>query len=129
MRLLLDTHIFLWFIDGDEQLNASSRALIEDEANEKFISIASVWEIAIKVSTGKLKITPSFEQRVPEQIEVNGFEILPIQTSHLAEVARLPFHHRDPFDRLLIAPSRAENIPLLSADTAFDAYDIGRLWR
>ena len=128
MRLLLDTHIFLWFINGDRQLNTRSRTIIEDDTNEKLISIANVWEIAIKVSTGKLKITPNFEQGVFLQIELNAFEILPIATAHLAEVARLPFHHRDPFDRLLIAQSKAENIPLISADGAFDAYGIQRLW-
>jgi len=97
MRLLLDTHVFLWFIQGDKQLSLSLRAQIEDGSNIKYVSLASVWEIAIKVSVGKLTVTPSFEERVPEQIAANGFEILDIQMEHLFEVARLPFHHRDPF--------------------------------
>jgi len=128
MRLLLDTHVFLWFIQGDKQLSVALRAQIEDESNVKYVSLASLWEIAIKVSVGKLTFAPSFEERVPEQIAINGFETLDIQTNHLFEVARLPFHHRDPFDRLLIAQSLVETMPLLSVDAAFDAYGVQRIF-
>ena len=122
MKLLLDTHIFLWFIMGSPHLSAEDRALIEDETNRKFLSVASLWEIAIKSSIGKLNLSAPFDQLIPQQINLNGFELLPIEIAHLATVATLPFHHRDPFDRLLIAQSITEKMPVVSSDSAFDAY-------
>jgi PIN domain nuclease of toxin-antitoxin system len=122
MKLLLDTHIFLWFIMGSPHLSAGDRALIEDERNRKFISVASLWEIAIKSSIGKLSLSAPFDQLIPQQLSLNGFELLPIEIPHLATVATLPFHHRDPFDRLLIAQAMAEKIPVVSSDSAFDSY-------
>jgi len=128
MKLLLDTHVFLWFIMGSALLSADTRALIEDEKNRKFISVASLWEIAIKSSIGKLSLSAPFDQLIPQQLSLNGFELLPIEVSHLAAVTTLPFHHRDPFDRLLIAQALAENMPIVSSDPAFDTYnDITRL--
>jgi len=99
-----------------------ARALIEDEKNRKFISVASLWEIAIKFSIGKLSLSAPFDQLIPQQLSLNGFELLPIEIAHLATVAALPFHHRDPFDRLLIAQAMTEKIPVVSSDSAFDAY-------
>ncbi len=128
MRLLIDTHVLLWFVDNDPQLSKRASALISDPSNDVLVSMASLWEMAIKFSGGKLKLQPDFAGFVSAHLAANDFEILPIETLHLAEVAHLPFHHRDPFDRLLIAQSRAENIPLISADVAFDAYGIKRLW-
>jgi len=122
MKLLLDTHIFLWFIVGSPHLTAEDRALIEDERNRKFISVASLWEIAIKSSIGKLTLSAPFDQLIPQQLSLNGFELLPIDIPHLATVATLPFHHRDPFDRLLIAQAVTEKMPVVSSDSAFDAY-------
>ena len=128
MKLLLDTHVFLWFIMGSALLSADTRALIEDEKNRKFISVASLWEIAIKSSIGKLSLSAPFDQLIAQQLSLNGFELLPIEVSHLAAVTTLPFHHRDPFDRLLIAQALAENMPIVSSDPAFDTYnDITRL--
>ena len=127
MKLLLDTHIFLWFIMGSPHLTAKARALIEDETNRKFISVASLWEIAIKSSIGKLTLSAPFDQLIPQQLSLNGFELLPIEITHLATVVTLPFHHRDPFDRLLIAQAMAEKMPVVSSDLAFDAYAITRL--
>ena len=128
MKLLLDTHMFLWFIMRSALLSADTRALIEDEKNRKFISVASLWEIAIKSSIGKLSLSAPFDQLIPQQLSLNGFELLPIEVSHLAAVTTLPFHHRDPFDRLLIAQALAENMPIVSSDPAFDTYnDITRL--
>jgi len=128
MKLLLDTHMFLWFIMGSALLSADTRALIEDEKNRKFISVASLWEIAIKSSIGKLSLSAPFDQLIPQQLSLNGFELLPIEVSHLAAVTTLPFHHRDPFDRVLIAQALAENMPIVSSDPAFDTYnDITRL--
>lgn len=100
MEMLLDTHVFLWFIMGSPNLTAEARSLIEDEKNRKFISIASLWEIAIKSSIGKLTLSSPFDKLIPQQLSLNGFELLPIEIAHLAAVVTLPFHHRDPFDRL-----------------------------
>ena len=127
MNLLIDTHVFLWFIMGSPHLTAEARALIEDEKNRKFISIASLWEIAIKSSIGKLTLSSPFDKLIPQQLSLNGFELLPIEIAHLAAVATLPFHHRDPFDRLLIAQSMVEKMPIVSIDSAFEAYNVNRL--
>src|SRR5207244_12653755 len=101
MRLLLDTHSFLWFISGDSKLSPSARAAIEEPTNEVMFSPASAWEMAIKMSLGKLTLTEPFEVLVPREVRRNGFRLLPIELPHVAVVASLPFHHRDPFDRLL----------------------------
>ena len=128
MRLLLDTHSLLWFIGGDANLPESARSLIEDPANQSFVSVASLWEMAIKVSLGRLTLKSSFETLVPHQLQQNGFGLLPITVAHLASVISLPFHHRDPFDRLLIAQATVEQMALVSRDGAFEAYDVNRLW-
>lgn len=127
MNLLLDTHVFLWFIMGSPNLSADARALIEDDANRKFISVASLWEIAIKSSIGKLTLSAPFDKLIPQQLSVNGFELLPIELAHLAAVTTLPFHHRDPFDRLLIAQATVEKMPIVTIDSAFEAYSVTRL--
>jgi PIN domain nuclease of toxin-antitoxin system len=128
MRLLLDTHSFLWFINGSPQISASARALIEDASNQPFLSVASLWEMAIKMSLGRLSFGQPFETLIPQQLGLNGIALLGITISHTAGVAKLPFHHRDPFDRLLIAQAMVEQMPIVSGDTAFDAYDATRLW-
>jgi PIN domain nuclease of toxin-antitoxin system len=99
MKLLLDTHALLWFIGNDPQLGADARRNIKDAAHEKFVSAASLWEIALKLSLAKLKLPRPFSEVFPWQLEVNGFELLPISCAHLNQLAALPFHHRDPFDR------------------------------
>src|SRR5437660_12895428 len=128
MGLLLDTHAFLWFAWGDPQLSAIARRLIEDPANHKFLRVASIWEIAIKVNLGKLALAKPLEPFLIEHAEGNGFEVLAIERPHLAEIATLPLHHRDPFDRMLAAQSLIESLPLISADPIFDAYGTTRLW-
>jgi PIN domain nuclease of toxin-antitoxin system len=128
MKLLLDTHTLLWFIAGSANLSEAARRLIEDDENEKFVSIASIWETAIKVSIGKMSLTASFDELFPHQLEVNGFELLPIKVEHTSIVSTLKFHHRDPFDRILIAQSIHEKASLVSLDAAFDDYGIARLW-
>jgi len=128
VKLLLDTHAFLWFINGDSNLSDGTRSYIENPDNERLLSIASLWEIAIKVSIGKLEIAFSFERMVKTQIHDNAITILPISASHLDTLAFLPFHHRDPFDRLIIAQSMIEKLTILSRDAAFDAYSIERKW-
>ena len=128
MNLLLDTHAFLWFIDGSPKLGAQARTLIEDGTNTKWISVASLWEMAIKISLGRLHLERPFEPFVPEQIERNGFGVLPLRINHMAKVVTLPFHHRDPFDRLLAAQCLTEDLSLISVDEAFDSYGVRRLW-
>jgi PIN domain nuclease of toxin-antitoxin system len=128
MKLLLDTHSFLWFIMGSPKLSERVRALIEDDGNDKLLSIASLWEIAIKQSLGKLSLGIPFEVLIPQQLSVNGIGLLNIKIDHIAVVSTLPFHHRDPFDRLLVAQAMIERLPILSADSAFDAYLVARLW-
>ena len=128
MRLLLDTHTFLWFIDGDTSLSPYTRQLIEDRTNERLLSIASLWEMAIKASLGRLSLTLSFTDLVAEHMHGNAIELFEILPHHLDVLTTLPFHHKDPFDRMIIAQSQAENIPILSRDSAFDDYAIRRLW-
>lgn len=126
MRQLLDTHIFIWFVMGDPRISVSMRSQIEN--NENLLSIASVWEMAIKHSIGKLNFGLAFNEFIEQQIIRNGIELLPITIDHITVVATLPLHHRDPFDRILIAQALVENIPILSADKIFDAYPIRRVW-
>lgn len=128
MRILLDTHTFLWFVNGDSRLSTRSRLVIEDVTNERLLSIASIWEMAIKVSLGRLSFDAPFTLFITEQMRLNRIDLLSIGVAHAAQVTMLPYHHRDPFDRLLIAQAIEEKIPLVSVDTAFDAYAITRVW-
>jgi PIN domain nuclease of toxin-antitoxin system len=128
MRLLLDTHTFIWFFTGNLKISNVIRELIESEENEKLLSTASIWEMAIKQSTGKLSFNLPFMGFITQQLSLNDFNLLQIKLSHIDVITTLPFHHRDPFDRLLIAQAMVEKIPILSIDSAFDAYPIQRLW-
>ena len=128
MRLLLDTHSLLWFLLNDLRLSAAANGLIADAHNDIEISPASYWEIAIKISLGKDSLPERYEVFVEREIAANDFRILPIIRKHTAALTAMPFHHRDPFDRLLIAQAIVEVIPIVSADPTFDAYPIRRLW-
>jgi len=128
MRILLDTHSFLWFVAGDARIGSTARSLIADLNNTALLSIASLWEIAIKVSLGKLRFTEPFETLIAEQLALNAINVLPIEFDDLIEVTRLPFHHRDPFDRLLVAQAIARGLPIVSRDPVLDDYPIERLW-
>lgn len=128
MKLLLDTHAFLWFITDDPQLSAVARGLIADPDNEILVSPASYWEIAIKVRIGKYTLSAPYETLIAQGIDGNGFKILPIEPRHTAILTTMPFHHRDPFDRLLVAQSEIEQVPVVSVDAVLDAYGIQRLW-
>ena len=128
MRLLLDTHTFLWFIIGSPNLSEAARSLIEDESNEKFFSVASLWEAAIKVSIGKLALSAPFDEVFPAQIVQNGLDLSGITVAHISVITTLPYHHRDPCDRLIIAQGIVEQMDIISADPAFDAYSVTRLW-
>lgn len=128
MTLLLDTHAFLWFCQGDPLLSTTAKTLIEDAANRKLLSLASCREIAIKAGLGKLKLGEPSSTYIPAALARTGFELLPISLAHATRVESLPLHHRDPFDRLLIAQALLEAIPLVSADGALDAYGVPRRW-
>ena len=124
MNLLLDTHTFLWFINDDPRLNDRFKDLIENENNISYLSIASLWEISIKYNLGKLTLAPSYEEFVENEIITNSIHLLNIELGYLKINATLPFHHRDPFDRIIIAQSMAENIPVITADSVFNKYSI-----
>jgi PIN domain nuclease of toxin-antitoxin system len=127
-RALLDTHSFIWFIGGSERLSARARALIEARENTMLVSVASLWEIAIKHGIGKLALERPFAELIPEQLERQQIGVLGIHLHHLAELVRLPQHHRDPFDRLIAAQAIVERLPIISVDPALDAYGVERLW-
>jgi PIN domain nuclease of toxin-antitoxin system len=127
MKILLDTHTFLWFINDSPELSSKAAELIESDV-DLWISIASLWEIAIKVNLKKLTLPDDYEHFIPHQITLNGIEVLSISLQHLAVVVKLPLHHRDPFDRLIIAQAIAEDIPIISIDSKFDLYEVNRQW-
>ncbi|MGB7375889.1 MAG: type II toxin-antitoxin system VapC family toxin [Rivularia sp. (in: cyanobacteria)] len=128
MKLLLDTHTFLWFIGGNLNLSSTAKNAIENTNNQRFISIATLWEISIKVSIGKLKLGLEFTKLVEQEVYGNAIEILEILPEHLDELVNLPFHHKDPFDRLIIAQSLVEDATLISKDAVFQSYPIKLLW-
>jgi PIN domain nuclease of toxin-antitoxin system len=128
MRFLIDTHVFIWYVQNSEKLIDSATALIDDGRNEILFSSASIWEMAIKQSTGKINLGVPYASFIKEQMRLNNMELLPISLDHLKIVSSLAFHHRDPFDRLLISQAIVENIPIISIDVAFDAYPIQRIW-
>jgi PIN domain nuclease of toxin-antitoxin system len=129
LKLLLDTHTFLWFINGDKRLSAKARDLIEDKENSRFLSVASLWEMAIKVSLGKLRLDVSFDQLSADHIRGNAIDMMSISVAHMDVLSSLPFHHKDPFDRLIIAKGIVEKTPILGRDDLFDRYEgVQRIW-
>ena len=128
MRLLLDTHTFIWYVTNNPKLSLTAQQLINDGTNEVLLSIVSIWEMAIKHSVGKLSFELPFEIFISQQLAINNFDLLNIQVSHVNIIANLPLHHRDPFDRLIIAQAMVEQIPVVGMDEAFDSYPIQRLW-
>jgi PIN domain nuclease of toxin-antitoxin system len=127
MRFLIDTHTFLWLMTDSPQLSSHAKETLESDA-DLLISVASLWEIAIKNNIGKLSLSAPFETFIPQQLTHNQIEVLPITLEHLNLIVTLPLHHRDPFDRLLICQSLAEQIPILSADKTLDRYSVNRIW-
>jgi PIN domain nuclease of toxin-antitoxin system len=128
MNILLDTHAFLWFVEDSPRLSEPARVMIESSDSQPFISMASLWEIAIKISLGKLQLKQPYEIFIPEHLTVNGIGVLNLSLEHVAAIATLPFHHRDPFDRSIAVQAQIENMPLISADPAFDLYSVKRIW-
>src|SRR5438874_903124 len=124
MNLLLDTHVLLWFVWDDPLLSATAKQLITDPNNHKYVSVASCWEIAIKIAVGKMKLGEAASTFLPREIAKNNFALLPISIAHATAVESLPMHHRDPFDRLMIVQAMIEKMDIVSNDVAFDAYPI-----
>lgn len=122
MKLLLDTHVFLWWVNDAPELSETARAAISDPNNTCYLSMASCWEMAIKSSLGKLKLKKPVERFVSEQMQQNGFLMLDIELRHIAKIATLEFHHRDPFDRLLLSQAKTEKMTLVTVDSALLAY-------
>jgi PIN domain nuclease of toxin-antitoxin system len=128
MRLLLDTHVFLWWVANDRRLSRRARDVIADGDNEVFLSAASGWEIAIKSGLGKLALPEDLETFLEDQLDRNGINVLPVLMKHAARVRRLPNHHADPFDRLLVAQGQIEGLSLLTADRYIKQYDVPTVW-
>ncbi|MGI8991901.1 MAG: type II toxin-antitoxin system VapC family toxin [Bryobacteraceae bacterium] len=126
MAVLLDTHAFLWWCEDAKDLSRVARRSIG--RGECFLSLASIWEMAIKVSLGKLKLPGAFDRYIPEQMVLNGFSQLEIGFRHAARTAHLPWHHRDPFDRVLIAQSLENDLGVVSRDPVFERYGVRRIW-
>ena len=124
MNLLLDTHIFLWFVNDDPRLSDQFKDLIENDHNFSYLSFASLWEMSIKYNLGKLRLSPSYEEFIDREVSESSIILLDIELEHLKINASLPFHHRDPFDRIIIAQSMAENIPIMTIDSVFNQYPI-----
>ena len=124
MTFLLDTDIFLWFVNDDPRLSNALKDLIEDENNFSYLSIASLWEMSIKYNLGKLRLVPSYEEFIEKEVNESRIVLLNLELEHLKINASLPFHHRDPFDRIIIAQSMAENLPIITSDSIFSQYSI-----
>jgi len=127
-RFLLDTHTFLWMAFDPERLGSAARERIESVASVLLLSLGSVWEMAIKASLGKLELPARLGPFLEEPLRATRTTLLDIRLEHVLRVRRMPFHHRDPFDRLLVAQAASEKIPVLTADPAFDAYPVDRIW-
>lgn len=128
MDLLLDTHSFIWFLNGDEQLPQNLKDSIADTSNKCFLSIASLWEIAIKSSLQKLELKGDFN-RIASFLIDNDIEIVPITFGHLQRLTQLPFHHRDPFDRIIIAQALTDGLPIATRDEIFPDYGVNCIWK
>ncbi len=127
-NILLDTHSFIWWIEDSPRLSTNARKILENIENKCFLSLASCWELAIKSSIGKIKLTIPIRDFIPQHLAANDFKQLSISFRHIARVESLEFHHRDPFDRLIAAQVLEEKMVLLSVDRIFDHYGVERVW-
>ncbi len=128
MNILLDTHVFIWSTGNPEKLSQTVTDLLTDTSNTWILSIASVWEMQIKVQLGKLNLNSTLPTLIDNQQRVNNLQILPIELTHIYALNNLPSHHKDPFDRILIAQGMVEHMPIVGIDEVFDNYPIQRLW-
>ncbi|MEZ4528033.1 MAG: type II toxin-antitoxin system VapC family toxin [Desulfobacterales bacterium] len=129
MRYLLDTHTFIWWAGNPEKLSSTALNVCENRENVLFLSCVSVWEMQIKAQIGKLRLAFSVKELVEQHRIFNRLEILAIHLSHIYRLEKLPMHHNDPFDRMLISQAIEENLILISKDTAFSNYDVNILWQ
>ncbi len=127
MNYLLDTHTLIWFLNGEENLSDKSKEAIENPENSNFISIASIWELAIKISLDKFKFEKGFKKFL-ELIDENGFEVIPVSFEHAIRLSRLEFIHRDPFDRLIVVQAMTDNLTVITRDENMTKYEIKTLW-
>ncbi len=128
MKYILDTHALLWITSDSDRLTSKAKSIYLDDKNEIWLSKASVWEMAIKISLKKLQITNNIENFIKDHVVGNGIKILDITLEQIYKLETLPFHHRDPFDRLIISQSMTEGIPVISSDHKFDKYNVNRIW-
>ena len=128
MRVLIDTHVFIWWTSDVKKLSSRVHNLLLDPNTEAILSVVSIWEMQIKLSLGKLQFRTALAELVDDEINRNRIELLPLSLSHIYALSNLPHHHRDPFDRILIAQSMDEDLQILSIDEKFDAYGVKRLW-
>ena len=128
MKVLLDTHAFLWSISGDDRLSKNAEETFLNPSIHLLFSAASFWEICIKMSLGKLSLKRGWLKTIQKEMKINAIQWLPVEMQHCAELINLPFHHRDPFDRMLIAQAMIEDLQILSRDRRLSAYDIARIW-
>ena len=129
MSYLLDSSAFLWFVTGDRELSTPARRVLEETDDDIHLSLASLWELAILANLGRgLELPQPFQEFVDVELQAERIKVLNIKLDHIKRVASMPLHHRDPFDRLLIAQSQVEDIPVITNDAAFDSYEIQRVW-
>ena len=124
MKILLDTHIFLWLISGDKRLRSSTKNVFLDPENRLYFSAASMWEISIKISLGKLVLSDGWQSTIQRELRDNSINWLPIEMKHCLGLVDLPFHHRDPFNRMLISQAKTEQMSILSGDNVLSAYEV-----
>jgi PIN domain nuclease of toxin-antitoxin system len=128
MKALLDTHAFLWWVTNNPQFSSTVKSILSNRNNQIFFSAASGWEIAIKAQLSKLELPNNPEIYIAEQLEINSFQVLPIELNHTLQTYYLPNHHKDPFDRILVAQSQVENLPLLTFDAKIAQYRVNIIW-
>jgi len=128
MRLLIDTHALIWFCEGNPLLSSAARAAMEDESNERFISHAVPWEMAIKPSLGKLHLQTDYDVIFPGVLDANGFQLLPASLGHYRGLVALPRHHGDPFDHFMICQAQIEGLTIVTCDSQSPAYGVPLLW-
>jgi len=128
VKLLLDTHTFLWLAEDSPKLSSTVKILLDNEDHQLFLSTASVWEMQIKVNTGKLKLGQILSEIIAQQQQINELKILPIKLEHIWQLKNLPLHHKDPFDRMIISQAITEDLPVLTIDSKFNQYPINTIW-
>lgn len=128
MRILIDTHVFIWWTSDSQKLSLTVYNLLTNPKTQVILSVVSIWEMQIKLSLGKLELKTALPELVEDEVKQNRIELLPLDLSHIYALSNLPNYHRDPFDRLLIAQAKREELVIISIDEKFDGYDIERLW-